>query len=365
MKETLLIVPMALNPPDWTPLACDAFSLVSVSLAGAVLVFGVVLMILEARFKPVGFLKRAASAVALAGCILLILVILFPDCLHGPYGRLSHEAERLISHVVEAQPMMAVIEQQPQRAALFLALPLMAWLLALWRVFVAADAERWLWVSLLILIGGAICLQFWQIRASPLANAYAGIVFAWWSARWIDRAKAIKFVWLRAFVRTLPILVVVGLPIFFHITVKSMTEASSETSLQKCPLTAIVPVLNAPSLTEDGPQLIAAHINIGPALLLRTPHQVLAAPYHRNTDGLRAIMEIFGSDLERAHQTVEARDVDLLYVCGSKTDFLSSPDPDSPTLYSRLQSGEVPDWLENIPIPGAHEGEHLYRVLDR
>ena len=370
----LLIYPLALERAAWGQTACDAFSAVSLGLAAAVLAFGLGLLILEWRLGPrlTGLRPRLLSAGLLGGALLLMLWALFPECARGPYGALSPEALALVDQVVEAQPMSAVIADHPRTAALFMVLPLAALALVLWRLLTVERAERWLWWTLLLLVLGGMTLQFWQLRTSALANAYAGLVLAWWAGDWARRASASRHRLARVGLTALPLLVILGLPILAPTLVESATGKSDGLAGHTCDLSSVIPVLNGPELTASGPALIAAHTNVGPALLLRTPHQVLAAPYHRNTGGLRANTDIFGPDEALSRRVIAERGVDLLYVCGEpKPEQPPQPtpepapeatDPTHPTLYQRLQTGVAPEWLEPIPIPDAQPGEALYRV---
>jgi len=363
----LLIYPLALARAAWGLKTCDAFSSVSLGLAGAVLAFGLGLLILEGRLGPrlTDLRPRLLSAGLLGGGLLLALWVLFPECARGPYSALSPEALALIDQVVEAQPMVAVIAAHPRTAAFYLALPLAALALVLWRLRVVARAERGQWWVLLLLVLGGLALQFWQLRTSALANSYAGLALAWWAGSWAQRALASRRRLARIGLRALPVVAILGLPFCAALLVAAVTGKSDALVAHRCDLSAVIPVLNSPDLTASGPALIAAHLNVGPALLLRTPHRVLAAPYHRNTGGLRANHDIFGPDEAQSRQVIAERGVDLLYVCGAPTpDSASTPvsDLERPTLYQRLQTGAVPEWLEPIPLPGAHPGEFLYRT---
>ena len=328
-----------------------------------------VLLILERRPAP---RLTSPKTRLLGGGLLLVLWALFPECARGPYGALSPEAQTLVDQVVEAQPMPTVIADHPGTAALFMALPLAALILVLWRLLTVERTERRLWWILLLLVLGGLTLQFWQLRTSALANAYAGLALTWWAGDWARRASASRHRPTRVGLMALPVLVILGLPILLPTLVESATGKPESLEAHKCELSAVIPVLNDPELTASGPALIAAHVNVGPALLLRTPHQVLAAPYHRNTGGLRANTHIFGPDEALSRRVIAERGVDLLYVCGEpKPEQPPQPtpepapeatDPTHPTLYQRLQTGAAPEWLEPIPIPDAQPGEALYRV---
>jgi hypothetical protein len=57
-------------------------------------------------------------------------------------------------------------------------------------------------------------------------------------------------------------------------------------------------------------------VELGPFLLARTPHQALAAPYHRNGDGITAGHAIFAAPPDEARRLVAERRVTYVAVCG-------------------------------------------------
>jgi hypothetical protein len=357
----LLLYPIALVPADWGRTECDAFSLVSLGLAGGVLSFGTGLLFLERRWSSGELQARLLAAIVLAIGLLLILLLLFPDCRYGPYGRFAPEIVEFLNSIVESQSMWVFIEKALDQALLILSLPIVALVLILWRIVVVDESERWVWGALLLLLVASLLMTFWQMRTAPLANACAGLALAWWAAQWARRAKDTERHWLRALFRVGPILAILGVPLLSSSLVSNFAVPSKSLEPYSCSLKSIIPVLNSPILTNSGPLLIATHINFGPEILLWTSHQVLAAPYHRNLEGLNINDAIFSNDLEQTRRTVEEYGVDLIYVCQNENQSNSSPAISQADFASRLQLGDAPEWLDEVFIQGARKGEHLYR----
>lgn len=97
--------------------------------------------------------------------------------------------------------------------------------------------------------------------------------------------------------------------------------------------------------------LLAAPINEGARVLWETPHAVLAAPYHRNAEGLRDHLAIFGQEEGVARATALRRGVDFILLC-------PTAQPSPPAVVTRggfqdlLGAGKLPDWLEFMPETG-------------
>jgi hypothetical protein len=116
--------------------------------------------------------------------------------------------------------------------------------------------------------------------------------------------------------------------------------------------------------TDDAglPWTIATFADLGPELLHRTKHRVIATPSFSNQEGAIAIFNIFNATDDRtARSAIAGRGVDHVLVCralGSAS--LSAGDP---RLIARLFRGDPPRWLEPIPLPATVDAAYdLYRV---
>ena len=109
----------------------------------------------------------------------------------------------------------------------------------------------------------------------------------------------------------------------------------------------------------DAPQTILTFIDLGPELLYRTRHQVLATPYHRNGDGIRDSHTIMTSDdLETAKAMMDERAVNLVLLCPNSAErvFFHVPKSDA-HLYALLRDGTPPPWLVPVELPENLSGE--------
>lgn len=360
MIATTLIIPIALAPGERTSSACDAFSLLSVGLGSAVALFGVGALTVELTLQPVRTAFRFGVAALIGTLLLGTLYVLFPDCVGGPYAGLSAEAALLVERVGEAQPLWTTIVNRPALAAQFASLPLLALSMALWRSTRCDADERTLWLSAALLVAASILVQFWQLRASLLANAYAGLVLCWWAASVGAKIDQTRQLLPRLLRRAGPALLVALLPGSIVLLANTLTAAEKlDEPSEPFDIRPATALLNSPAYTMDAPLLIAAPINVGASLLLLTPHQVLAAPYHRNTEGLRDIMQVFYRDEATARTAITRRHVDLLLLYPDESIASHERREDSTLFYDELLQGETPEWLESVPLDGS---TRLFRV---
>ncbi len=357
---TSLIVPAALAPGQWGSRACDSFSLLSVALGWALALFGVGAALIERVLRQPTWPRRAVAGGLLGAALIAVLYTLFPNCAGGPYAGISPEAALLVSRVSEAQPMWIDILRRPGTAAQFLSLPLLALVISTWQSVQGAGARRTLWLAATLLVAGGILLQFWQLRASFLANVYAGLVLCWWAAAVGAKIDQTPGLLPRLLRRAGPALIVLLLPGTASLLAQTLSGRPEEPPGDPCDLQAAAAVLNRPPYSDQGPMLIAAPINVGASLLLLTPHQVLAAPYHRNTGGLKDIALVFYRDEATAKAAVDRRGVDLLLLCKDEPVATHERGKGTRLFYDQLLQGDVPDWLEPIAIDGS---TRLFRVI--
>lgn len=89
-----------------------------------------------------------------------------------------------------------------------------------------------------------------------------------------------------------------------------------------------------------------APIDLGPAILAATDHEIFAAPYHRNNNGNLAMLRAMMASPQAARQMLTDRHVTYVVICRGapdQADFLKLA-PDG--LAARLGQGDTPDFLE-------------------
>ncbi len=366
----------------WLAPACDGFSITQLGLAGAVLVFwsGVGLTARQAH----AWWQRLAAVAGWGTAALAGWLALFPDCLAGPYGPLDPRfAELLISHTNESQSVFTVSRDHPATLALWLAAPVLAIAIALVQVLRRHGRSRAAWAGMAAFLVVATGLGAAQVRVTPFAQLFAALPLGWLASRplpWIDRHRP----GLRRALAKAGLLLGLGpglwiVPMLIAAPAESSGPADGSRDVAAaCDLRRAAPVLADPAGLGTTPRLIASMISLGPELLFRTPHAVLAAPYHRDHDGIMTVHALFtATDAAAAGRLAAERGIDLILVCTSMAErrvydrALASPGDGAPagepaaggtTVLQRLDEDRPPDWAVPVALPDGG-GLRLYRVV--
>jgi MFS family permease len=105
---------------------------------------------------------------------------------------------------------------------------------------------------------------------------------------------------------------------------------------------------------------IVAPFDIGPLILLSTPHSVMASSHHRNEKGMRAHIDIYRLPPAQSLAIVERRKVTHIVGCSDEAEMQSYEKRNPKGLWAQLAKGNTPDWLEKMPDMG--EGLKVWRV---
>ena len=347
---TLVAAVATLGPSAWFAPACDAFGLAHITAA----VVGGGGLFLATRFARGGAAGRFSALGLLGVAVVAALAAAAPSCLASPFAALP---ERLmtdwIAHVQEAQSFFASTIDSPT-SSLAIGLPLLAILATLlWAVATAPQERRWAVWTAAAMCGVAIAVTCWQIRGASLAFALGGTllpiaVIAAGEAGGRLRSGLVMIGLCPSALALggLGIASLVGLP-----SIEDETAAGSKLCA-----------------TQDYaafgrlPQGLALNtIDTGPFVLAFTPHSVVAAPYHRNVDGLLAALDAFGGGEEAGRAVAISRRAAYVVGCatdgGLRSDAREHPDG----LSAALMGGRTPSWLEPVDL-GRDTALKVWRV---
>lgn len=340
-------------PAHWFDASCDAFSsaylIPGLAGAGVVFLLGLLSHRLDRRWQ------RMAAALAGGLVVAGIFAVTRPICLRDPFVGIDPLLREIwLDNVQEAKPLWRLFRDQPYSAAT-LALPV---LLCLIGTVIAALREqglarqRWIFTAAMGLVGAA--LSFWMIRVMGFAAPLALAGGAWCIIR-LGAALA-QTKWARygalSLVLVLPFSSIgwaLALPI-------DDRDADKKLSADCLTPAALEPIQ---SLT---PGLVAAPIDAGSYLLALTQHKVLAAPYHRNNHGNRAMLDIFLARPRVAETLLRREHVDYVAICAGlgETKSLAKREPNG--LAAALLAGHIPDFLLPV-LPSNDNPNSLYRVF--
>lgn len=281
-----------------------------------------------------------------------------PECLAGPFVTLDPVVYRYwYLGVMEGQPFW---RQDPGIAAIVLVPPLVG--LAGLVLAVAREpdrARRMDWLSIMGLSLGSFIIAMMVLRAMSVAHMFALIGTSCLVAHLYGR------------IRTLPnmaervgatVLLCALSPAGLAILASSAAEAISgkvESPSEKVACSAR-PQIEALSTLPQG--ILFAPIDLGPAILQRTGHSVVATAHHRNVVGIGEVLRAYTGTPDEARRIIAASGARYLLFCPqlSETMRYLAIAPDG--LAARLGKGKTPDWLRPVSVPGATDLK-IFRII--
>ncbi len=349
---------IAVAPENWFAVQCDAMSVVTVAAAFAIATVFAVLARLSFTRKAWG--TRFALGAAGAALVSALLLELFPTCAAGPFAALEPWlVTAWLDRVREAQPLWRTFSDLPAYA-LAVSLPvLIGFGIGLFRLIKARGAAVLSWLAYVLLLFAAILAFVLQVRGVRLAALLSvpglsslvlflrRFYLAQGSARKLIAAFGLVSGWL----------VSCGFAVFVLASLILPPDRSDKggAAVMQCLSTK-----GFAPLARLSPARIAAPVDLGPYLLLMTPHAVIGAPYHRNSAGIADSFRIFGASETEARAILRQRGIDFIVSCDA-LNAVAGGNIDAPdALAPRLKSGDLPDWLSALPVPeGALD---IYRV---
>jgi hypothetical protein len=136
---------------------------------------------------------------------------------------------------------------------------------------------------------------------------------------------------------------------------KIAMAGKSATTKKTCESAASVAALKSLSDAQ-----IVAPFDMGPMILLTTPHRVLASSHHRNETAMHDHIEIFRSTPETARALITKRGITHIAVCADEAEMKGYAKTDPKGLWAGLAKGNSPDWLKRMADMG--EGIQVWQV---
>ena len=364
----LVLLTLTLPRSEWTAVVCDQMSLAHVALTASVLTAGLGALVLEHRRPAAARTARLAMVGGIGIAGLALVAVAFPQCTADPYATLPAEVRYWFDRVNETRSLLELFHHEVGLAISIIILPLAALVSLVLQWIESADRADPRRIVLLALVLSSVTLVAWQARGAPYAGLVASLAIMPVAAGVNERADGVALSSLKQ------IVVRVGLrfcvPALCIVAVilpqRLLQPASSRTAnaqVSECDASArvarsVFAALNDPAGLGAETRTIAAPIDIGASILLLTRHRVLAAPYHRNIQGLIDNRRIFAGTEEQAMATVRAREVEAVLFCRKFVPVTTYADHPA-FLNEHLSAGRPPWWL----APIAHsEDMDLYRV---
>ncbi len=337
---------------------CDSISaphIVGILLAAAI-------MLPSVSAKPEQRTWRFAAALAAGAAALSAILLIAPACAGGAFGGLDPLVrEYWYVHINEGLPVWS----QSWRNALVLMATSLCGLAALFAVQSKAvgSATKDLRLAGYFLIYAAL-LSLLVFRTVAVAAAFAIPLIAVWINNIFQQYRRSHIPARRIALVALMLFLLVPGPVVgqLYATGERLVGPKSDPEKQRVKTAANVceGPLSVAALSALPRARFVAPFDMGPTILLTTPHEVLASSHHRNRVGMRDHIEIFRSPPGQARALIEKRGITHVVACPGEAEMLYYVRKDPGGLWGELSKGNVPLWLE--PLSDMGEGIKVWRV---
>lgn len=353
---------LALPPERWLVPACDAISPIYVALGVGTGIGFAGLSLVSARGAPM----RLLLGVAAGGALLAFLALSFPQCLGGPYAGVDPWLmENWISRIREAVPLWESIADNPVYSIAAALPPLLALAATAWRASMGGRDGRGAWLVYGLFLALAVVVMLVQIRGYRMAAELATPAGAWLIAaarrRYLALRKPLPIAgllasWIGFTGIAVGVIVSLGL-----LAVPGYAQRQAERGTderRKCLMASAFD-----DLAALPPARVMSLVDLGSHVLAYTPHAVVAAPYHRNQQGVRDAFEFFNQPLERARDILDERGISLVVVCPQMPEMKGLPNAAEDSFVRLYAREALPDWL--IERSSKSSPLRIYQVLPR
>jgi hypothetical protein len=289
---------------------------------------------------------RVVAAAGTGAVLTGLFVSHFGSCVQSPYAGVDPLVASLwLENLQETISFAKMLRLGPEEVPGFYGFPLVALVLALTALARSKPAEQFSWTVGIVALAALFGISLWEMRgaggaamvAAPLSAA--AMVVIWPSMR---------------FGRSLVLLALLGsstaFTAFGHLA-KPVTDAIFTTDqVPAGPVTSGCLRSSSVAILKKLPTgRVMAPIDLGPAILAETDHDIFAAPYHRNNAGNLLMLESMLAPPSAALKQLSDHQVDYLVLCSAAPDdniIRLAPGG----LNAALVRGELPGNLEPIDL---------------
>ena len=340
-----------IGPAHWASGMCDEIAINWLALT----VVGGLGLALAATFESDRVSVRGVKAILIGASAAALFVWIEPRCLRGPYAMMDPAVWPIwLAHVREMKPLIALTAESPLIGIAITAFPA----LALFAMF-ALTRSRETRGDFGFLVAA---VAFLMAATTTFAAVKAASYLTWLAMPLVACFALHLFAALR--LQSLVPRVAVGILLtpavlsLGAISIANATGLGAHDEFNRADADACFRTEGFAQLVKLPRGLIATDIDYGPFLLALTPHSVLAAPYHRLSEAILTAHRALAAPPNEAQHVLAAAHADYVVTCGARLTGLTGL-AWTAGLWGRLSVGQVPDWLEPIPLAGPFA---VYRV---
>jgi hypothetical protein len=299
--------------------------------------------------------RRAMVGLAGAGAAVITLALVGGPCLSGdPFQTLGPVAYRFwYMGVMEGRPFW---EQDLTRIGVILIPPLCGLAATIAAAYAhrhdSESVQRWLLLCLLLVGAGLIAAMV--MRALSMAHWLIIPGMTWLVMTLLAKIQqspsAIRRVLGSVSLIVLTPLGLSSLWIAVAAPFTSPTAATNRAALQ------CNPSIMMDRLGGLAPAMLFAPLDIGPTILVRTHHDIVATGHHRNAAGITAVIRGFVERPDKARTVIAGvnggKGADYIVTCSDLEEYRAYARIAPQGLAAQLSRGHAPDWLTPLPSDG-------------
>jgi len=326
---------------------CDALTPIWLS----VMVAAGALLVLLSLLNPASRAARLGLAGIAGALVAGGFAGLFPQCLQRPEGVSDELAETWLNNVREARPIYKHSFGMAFPMAVLPVIGIIGAGFAAWRAKTADQLVAWVAIGLFTAFAGAMLL--WQVRVGPAAQLLAvpgATWLAWTVMPWFLGHRLMP---VRVLGSVVAFLIVSGL--FAGFVVKYLPVNGPPSKVRVAVNRANSRCMSASAMRMLDralpPSTLFTHVDLGPRLITMTHHKGIAGPYHRNERAILDVHHAFKGDPQAFRGIARRYGAQYLLVCPNMAETTMYRARAKNGFYSQIAKGEVPAWLEPVPLP--------------
>lgn len=301
------------------------------------------------RIAPKSPLLQLALLGVAAGAGLALFLVLAPQCAAGPFGQLDPLVRRFwYDNVLEGLPAWTVppLLAVPVVLSGLVSLGVLAHLA---RTRPAEERQWWLEYFAVAGVSFVTALVVW--RSQAFVGALAAVPLGWLAVRLLERLRRARTPSRKLAAALMVVLVL--LPGFPTAVAGALVPANRVNTGKMTKITDSDCDLAHSAVTLDRlpAGTVFAPLDIGPELVERSHHAVIATGHHRAAPAMHDVIEAFTSPADRARTLVTKHRAQYLVLCTDVSEARLFAYAAPHGLAADLIHGRAPAWLERIALP--------------
>ncbi len=358
----IILAVATIAPGSYLTIQCDA---VSIAQTGVLVFggFGLAALAMLPRLNSIA--SRGVAAGSLAAMLAASLKLGAPQCLGDPFAQLDPRLTELwLASVAEARNLFSLMRDLPQQVPAYYGIPLAALVLGTIRCVRENGQQRWNWIACTAAQMAFVLVSTWELRGATGGNALGAVLLpaallqmvatpqGRTSYFGVPRAALVAMLLLNPVM-----LLALGSGVAHAVAAAAVTRQRIITSGEAGTCQRAADYAPLAALPRGR---VLAFIDSGPFILMESGHAVLAAPYHRNQAGNIAMFDMLLAAPNDAKVQMAQRGIDYVAFCPGSPERYNYAGRAPASLVAALSRGDVPGFLERIPLDGTDLA--VYRV---